>query len=227
MCGRFTLKTPPDQWGQVLVPLLPEHPLFESWQPRYNIAPTQMILGLAKSEPEQAAEWNLFRWGLLPGWANELSIGNRMINARSETVDEKRSFSGPLAKRRCLIVADGYYEWKKIDGGKQPFWIAPTDGGVILLAGLWEVNRRATEREIRSCTLITTAANTSLREIHDRMPVVLQESAAKQWLDPDCSAASAKELLDPAENGFLQAQPVSTHVNSPRHEGPECLEPPT
>lgn len=148
-----------------------------------------------------------------------------MINARSETLAEKRSFAGPLSKRRCMILADGYYEWQKLPGGaKQPCWIAPADGGVIQLAGLWETNKRATGEEIQSCTIITTAANTALASVHDRMPVMLTEDAAQKWMAQDCDSKEAQSLLGAAENDFFTIHQVSTFVNNARHEGPQCLE---
>lgn len=242
MCGRLTLKTPPSQWSQLLLPVIDSDPLWANWQPRYNVAPTQPILVIAnhtegsvtqdssgrepsaeKSEPHFA--WQ--RWGLVPSWASDLSIGSRMINARRETLREKKSFVGPLHKRRCLIVADGYYEWQKgNDGSKQPFWITPASGGMLQLAGLWEVNTRATSAPIATCTIITTAANASVDAIHDRMPVVLMGEAAAQWLSPQAESEEAYALLETAAAAAeLQPQAVDTYVNNARHEGPECLAP--
>lgn len=224
MCGRYTLKTPPDQWGQLLLPLIDAQALQPSWKPRYNIAPTQQILAIA-SMPEGQLIVDYFRWGLVPAWASDLAIGNRMINARSETLSEKRSFAGPLSKRRCMILADGYYEWQKLPGGaKQPCWIAPANGGVIQLAGLWETNKKATGQEIQSCTIITTAANSALASVHDRMPVMLTGDAARNWMSPDCDSKEAQSLLGAAEDDFFTIHKVSNYVNNARHEGPQCLE---
>ncbi|MCA9134265.1 MAG: SOS response-associated peptidase, partial [Planctomycetales bacterium] len=164
MCGRFTLKTPPAQWSQLLLPIVDFQPLLAGWQPRYNIAPTQDILALA-CEAENAAYATYFRWGLLPKWATELSIGSRMINARRETLAEKKSFATPLATRRCLIIADGYYEWRPEKAGKQAYWISPKDGGIMQFAGLWEQNSKIGPQPIRSCTIITTAAAANLAAI--------------------------------------------------------------
>jgi putative SOS response-associated peptidase YedK len=234
MCGRYTLKTPPDQWGQLLLPMIqsaskPGMPLAE-WRPRYNIAPTQNVLAVSReSDPETTAGGLLldyFRWGLIPSWAKELSIGNRMINARSETVDEKRSFKGPLAKRRCLVLADGYYEWQKLDdGSKQPFWISAAEGTVMTFAGLWESNRQVSDAVVQTCTILTTAANQQLLTIHDRMPVVMDGQAAQEWMSVNCSAEQAKSLLGQAEDGYFKVTKVSTLVNNPRNELPECLDP--
>ena len=167
-----------------------------------------------------------FRWGLVPSWAKELSIGSRMINARAETLPEKRSFSGPLKSRRCLVVADGYYEWQKLeDGSKQACWISPADDGVMCLAGLWETNIKATGEPVQSCTIITTAANQSLGEIHDRMPVVMEGQALEQWMSPKTSSEEAHELLNSAAEEYFQVTRVSKLVNSVRNDSPECIEP--
>lgn len=230
MCGRYTLKTPPDQWGQLLLPILesnvPDSQAWrDDWQPRYNIAPTQNVLAV---RVDDGGHWqaDYFRWGLIPSWAQELSIGNRMINARAETVDEKRSFASAFKKRRCLVVADGYYEWqKRADGTKQACWITPTDGGVVGFAGLWESNSRATDHAVKSCTIITTSASSDLEAIHDRMPAVLQGAAAEQWMRPECDAELAKSLLVPAEVNSFQVTRVSNYVNNPRHQSSECIQP--
>ncbi|MFK7735297.1 MAG: SOS response-associated peptidase [Pirellulaceae bacterium] len=234
MCGRYTLKTHPDQWGQLLLPMVesasrPGAALAE-WSPRYNIAPTQNVLAISGEPDTESSTGGLlldyFRWGLVPSWAKELSIGNRMINARSETVHEKRSFKGPLEKRRCLVLADGYYEWQKLaDGSKQPCWISAAEGTVMALAGLWESNRQASDAVVRSCTILTTAANQQLQEIHDRMPIVMDGPAVERWMSAECSAEEAKTLLGQAEDGYFEVTKVSTLVNNPRNETAECLEP--
>lgn len=222
MCGRYTLKTPPMDWGQLLLPLIDSQTISASWQPRYNIAPTQNVLAVFQADASAAI--GSFRWGLLPGWAKDASVGSRMINARSETLHEKRSFSGPLKNKRCMIIADGYYEWQKLaNGKKQACWIAPEQGGVMLLAGLWESNRRIAEQPILSCTIITTAANDNLSSIHDRMPVVLDEDAAERWLKPKLEPDDARTMLRAAEDDFFNVRQVSSYVNNARHEGEECI----
>ena len=223
MCGRFTLKTQPDQWGQLLLPLLDIEVAKADWSPRYNIAPTQNIVAIAVDCESAERFTDYFRWGLVPSWAEDLSIGNRMINARSETIDEKRSFAGPLKTQRCVVLADGYYEWKTEGKVKQPFWIHPADGGVIAMAGLWETNRRATGQPVKSCTIITTSANEQLVELHDRMPVVLSGEAVASWLDPRLVVNDAKELLAPAADGLLESAAVDRRVNNARVDDPECL----
>lgn len=227
MCGRLTLKTPPSEWKQLLLPVIDFERFFTDWQPRYNIAPTQNIAVIARDRDGDEASptrCGLFRWGLVPSWSADMAIGSRMINARHETLREKKSFIGPLRKRRCLIIADGYYEWQMLDAKrKQPHWIHPSRGGVLQLAGLWETNRRATGQPVDTCTIITTQANAAIARIHDRMPVVLQGDSAARWLATDCDEAEAYALLGPAENELLQSQQVSTYVNDARHEDPQCL----
>ncbi len=239
MCGRLTLKTAPEQWAQLLLPSLDFARLGYAWQPRYNIAPTQNVVVIANlPEHSESApilngagegsapslQFALFRWGLVPSWSADLSIGSRMINARYETLREKKSFIGPLRQRRCLIVADGYYEWQQLDAKhKQPHWISPTAGGVMQLAGLWETNSRASGRPIATCTIITTAANLRLSEIHDRMPVVLTGAGAARWMSSACDAEEAYDQLAPAPDDFLTPRAVSSHVNNARHEDEQCL----
>lgn len=222
MCGRFTLKTPPDQWGQLLLPLRDSGRIVGQWQPRYNIAPTQDVLALTSAAEQRIVDY--YRWGLIPSWADNKSIGSRMINARSETLHEKASFARPLEKQRCLILADGYYEWQKLPGGKkQASWIAPKEGGVIALAGLWDTNWKVAEQPLRTCTIITTAANSALTEVHDRMPVMLNEVAAERWLSQDCDSQEAQQLLGAASDEFFEVHKVSSFVNNANNESPECL----
>lgn len=225
MCGRYTLKTNPESWAQLLLPLtILNHAPAGTWKPRYNIAPTQSVLALSQVDDCIAVED--FRWGLLPFWASDLSIGSRMINARSETLAEKRSFAKPLERQRCLVIADGYYEWQKLpDGGKRPTWISPAHGGLVLLAGLWETNRKATDATIQSCTIITIAANGSLAEIHDRMPAVIDPHYAADWLNPNRNGKQASELLSTASDDYFRFHEVSTLVNSPKNDLAECIAP--
>lgn len=223
MCGRFTLKTPPVEWGQLLLPQMDASSIVADWLPRYNIAPTQLIVGLVHG-PEAKTIANRFRWGLIPFWAGDLSIGNRMINARLETLPEKPAFRGPLANRRCAIVADGYYEWQVQGKIKQPFWIHRGDQQVFAFAGLWERNSKATDQEVLSATIITANASDALASIHNRMPAILVGAAIEKWLDPATSAADALELVTAERVTDLEASHVSTHVNNPRNEDAACLQ---
>lgn len=227
MCGRFTLKTPASSWVEQLfrgLPFLdtPDTP------PRYNIAPTQPILAVLQSSSGAPFSTTWLRWGLLPSWAEDLAIGNRMINARSETLAEKPSFRKAFRERRCLIIADGYYEWKKGTGKtKQPYWIHRPGDAPFVMAGLWEVNRRiSSESPIFSGTIITTPANACTQEVHDRMPAIIFPSDILRWLDPSShDVEPLQSLLQPAPDDYFSLTPVSTRVNSPMHEGPECLIP--
>lgn len=225
MCGRFTLKTPPDQWGQLLLPLLDLPWVTQHWTPRFNVAPTQNIVAIAINCDSTERFTGFFRWGLVPAWSDDLAIGNRMINARAETVAEKRSFTGPLKSRRCVIVADGYYEWMSVGKKKQPYWIHPAAGGVFAMAGLWETNRRATGENVASCTIITTSANERLAEVHDRMPVVLGASGLHAWLDARTPVEQAVTYLVPAERELLEPTAVDPRVNNARFDDPDCLKP--
>ena len=206
----------------------PERLAAFEFKPRYNIAPTQSIAAVLRRSNGDACELERLRWGLLPAWADDLSIGNRMINARAETVDQKPSFRKAFASRRCLIPADGYFEWKKTGDGKQPYLIGLTDGGVFAMAGLWEENRKLGKdaSPLLSCTVITTDANQATCAVHNRMPVILDPAQYDQWLDPGFrDTETLKSFLDPAPEDWLKLTPVSRRVNSPKHDDPECLEP--
>ncbi len=159
----------------------------------------------------------------MPFWSDDLAIGNRMINARCETLLEKPAFRTALAKHRCIIPADGYYEWQTHGKQKQPFWIHRGDEQVFGFAGLWDRNRKATDQEIYSATIITAEATEALAHLHNRMPAILSGAALRAWLDPATSAADAQELIQSQRETELEAFAVSTHVNSPRNEDAECL----
>ncbi len=225
MCGRFTLKTAPDQWGQLLLPLIDNSVVATNWSARYNIAPTQSIIALVQDAATGAIVADYFRWGLVPSWSKDLAIGSRMINARAETVAEKPSFKQPLVKRRCAIVADGYYEWRPEANRKQPYWIRRPNHAVFAMAGIWEANTKATEHAIRTCTIITTGASPAISAVHDRMPVAILGQALQSWLDPQLLPEQIQSLLQPAPNDFFEAIPVTSRVNNARFDGPECLEP--
>src|SRR5918993_4030416 len=178
MCGRYTLRTPIDILAEGFE--IQEYP--SSITPNYNVAPTQEIAAVVEEEDDKR-KLEMFHWGLIPSWAKDPSIGNKMINARAETVSEKPSFRTAFKKRRCLIVADGFYEWQKTDNGKQPFYIRMKDSSPFAFAGLWESWDRG--EEIRSCSIITTDANDLMGQIHHRMPVILPPENYGVWLDSD------------------------------------------
>jgi putative SOS response-associated peptidase YedK len=220
MCGRYTLTIPvgtlAEEFG-VMGPL-PELP------PSYNVAPTQEVAAVLADGGERRLE--MLRWGLIPPWADDPGIGSRMINARSETVPEKPSFRRAFKERRCLVLADGFYEWKRTDNnGKQPYYIRMKGGGPFAFAGLWG-DWHGGREEIRSCTILTTEANDLVSEIHHRMPVVLAPEDQGLWLDPDVRETDPLlPLLVPYPDDLMEAYPVSRFVNKPTNDDPRCIEP--
>jgi putative SOS response-associated peptidase YedK len=216
--------------------------------PDYNVAPTKRIYAVLtrnSGSPQDSApagdepverQLRVLRWGLVPYWAKDRAIGSRMINARAETVAEKPAFRRAFARRRCLLPADGFYEWQQVtDGGgkrKQPYYIYRSDGGVLAFAGLYELWRDPSVPEddpdswLWTATIITTSAEDEVGQIHDRMPMVIEPSAWADWLDPGLTAAAdVTPLLVPASSGALTSYPVSTAVNNVRNNGPELREP--
>lgn len=191
---------------------------------RYNIAPSQPIASVRQS-PDEGRELVLLHWGLVPHWAKQPSTRHRMINARAETLSERPAFRAPLVRRRCLIPADGYYEWMPSNGRKQPYFIRSKDEQLLALAGLWE-HWQHDQDVIESCTIITTESNGSVRDIHDRMPLILPERAYDKWLDPSVQDPTLlRPLLKPFDATELIAYPVSPRVNSPRVDDAACVAP--
>lgn len=178
MCGRYTLRKPTKKIAEAFA-VYDEFPL----EPHFNIAPTQMVAAVRVDQQEHQRHLALLRWGLVPAWADDPTIGNRMINARSETVATKPSFRAAFRRRRCLILADGFYEWQKQGTKKQPYLIGLGDGDLFAFAGLWEEWEREGE-VIKSCSILTTEANELMRPIHERMPVILFPADYDLWLDP-------------------------------------------
>ncbi len=192
--------------------------------PRYNIAPTQEIAAARRRTSDGRRELALLRWGLIPSWAKDRDMGARMINARAETVHEKPSFRRAFRQRRCLIAADGFYEWqKRARGPKQPYYITVADGRPFAFAGLWEAWTAPGGDVVESGTIVTTQANTQVMPIHDRMPAILTPDAFDAWLDPSLPIEDARALLKPFE-GDLTADPVSLRVNNVRNDDPGCRE---
>jgi putative SOS response-associated peptidase YedK len=221
MCGRFTLITPAEvvaeQFQLIEVPSL---------SPRYNVAPTQPVAAVRPSPGNGGRELVLLRWGLVPFWAKDPAIGSRMINARSETVAQKPAFRAAFRRRRCLVPADGFYEWQRQEQGKQPFYIRLDDEKPFAFAGLWEHWEGPDEATIDSCTVLTTEPNDLIRLLHNRMPVILAPKDYDLWLDPGVQEAELLQpLLRPYPSENMIAYPISTWVNSPRNEGPQCIEP--
>ncbi len=227
MCGRYALTTPPDVLAAFFrLSLIPEYSL------RYNVAPTQMspIVRLGSASPGR--ELTLMRWGLIPSWAKDAAIGNRLINARSDSAASKPAFRSAFKRRRCVVPASGFFEWKAPKdaangAAKQPYYIFRADGDPLALAGLFESWRPSESDDwVLSFTILTTDANAAMASIHDRMPVILEPEDLDRWIDPNVTDASAvSDLLKPAADGVLTMHPVSTRVNSPRNESPDLVAP--
>ena len=220
MCGRFTRKSPTkklaEKFGVAETPLLGES---------YNIAPGQAVMGIREAEGEREA--TLFKWGLVPRWANDPAIGNKLKNARSETVTEKPSFREAFVRRRCLIPADGFYEWSRRGGKKLPYYFYMRDGEPFAIAGLWE-RWEGGDEPLETCTVLTTEANELLAPYHDRMPVILKPKDYDLWLDADVRRAELlKPLLRPYPHEKMSTYAVSPLVNSPSNDNPRCIEPQT
>ena len=222
MCGRFTLASDTETLMQTFI----NFKIPTNLSPRYNISPTQDVASVPNT-PEKQVEF--LHWGLIPSWAKDPKIGNRMINARSETLAEKPSFRNAYKRRRCLVLADGYYEWQKIPGDrvKQPVYIRLKSQKPFAVAGLWEAwQTKEMPEPLRSCTIITCPPNAFLEEIHHRMPVILPAEAYAQWLSPDEQPADALQpLLIPYPGEEMEAYPVSRFVNRPTNDSPECIAP--
>lgn len=218
MCGRFTLQTPSNELAKLFNVIVPD------LSPRYNIAPSQQIATVRLKPEDEKRELAMLHWGLIPFWANDSKTGYRMINARAETVAQKPSFRNAFKKRRCLVVADGFYEWQKTNGKKQPFLIHMKDDRPFAFAGLWE-HWEGDDEEIESCTIIVTDANDLLEPIHDRMPVILSPDEYDFWLDPEfADKKKLEEMLLPYPDNDLEAYPVSTVVNNPKNDVEKCVE---
>lgn len=218
MCGRFSLAEPDGvierfNVGQVDAEL----------KPRYNIAPSQPVAVLVKAH--EANHLRMFRWGLISHWAQNASIGHRMINARVETLAEKPSFCRLLEQKRCLVLADGFYEWKKAGRSKKPHRVTLQNGGLFAFAGLWDSWISPTGQTVNSCTIITTAANRIMEPIHNRMPVILSQENESAWLNENVKPTDIKGLLKPFPAELMVAYEVGLMVNSPQNVGPECMTP--
>ena len=243
MCGRYASSRRPEDLIEEFEITSPK--VAEALAPDYNVAPTQEVYAVMERPPSgdktapAERQLRVLRWGLIPSWAKDPAIGNRMINARMESVADKPAYKRAFASRRCLLPADGYFEWYPTEEltqagkpRKQPFFIHPTDGGVLAMAGLYEIWKDPTRDEgdplqFRwTCTVLTTEAEDSLGHIHDRMPLMVAPDQWGAWLDPTVSGRDdLLGLLTPAAPGRLEAYPVSTLVSNVRNNGPELLEP--
>jgi putative SOS response-associated peptidase YedK len=220
MCGRFVRTTPIHELAELFI-----FPETADQPPRYNIAPTQPVAVVRATTGSRHRELAFLHWGLIPSWSQDPKIGDRMINARSETAAGKPSFRSAFRKRRCLIPTDGFYEWQKTGGKKRPYFIHRADAKPFAFAGLWE-HWEGDGEVIESCTILTTEANELMRPIHDRMPVILLAEDYDRWLDPKLDKPEAVQpLLRPYPSEALAAYPVTPLVNNPRNDRPECLKP--
>jgi putative SOS response-associated peptidase YedK len=220
MCGRFTLTAPHQALAQ-LFPLfdLPDVP------PNYNVAPTQAVLAVRVPHGQDQPAPALLKWGLVPGWADDPALGNRMINARAETAADKPSFRSAFRRRRCLVLANGFYEWGKAGGKKQPYLIRLRGGAPFAFAGLWEHWERD-GRAVDSCTILTTDPNELVKPLHDRMPVILAPPDFALWLDPKVETGPELQgLLRPYAAEAMTAYPVGLRVNSPKNNDAACVTP--
>ena len=218
MCGRFSLAVDYTALEEKFHFTFPD-----DWNPRYNIAPSQSILTVTQKENRRVGQ--PMRWGLVPFWAKDMKIGYKMINARAETLAEKPSYKHPFRKQRCLIPADGFYEWKKIGQTKQPYRFQLKSGEPFAFAGLWDQWKQGNDI-LYSCTIITTHPNSLVGEVHNRMPVILREDDYETWLDPEMTDLySLQSLLAPYPEEKMEVYPVSQRVNSPKNDDPSLIEP--
>lgn len=222
MCGRFALMTPTEtlleQFGVTQTSLD-----LAQVGPRYNVAPTQPVLAVRSTAVPPHRELTFLRWGLVPSWAKEIRSGAPLINARAETVAEQPVFRAAFKRRRCLLPADGFYEWQKQPDGKQPMYIEMMDKRPFALAGLWEIWHDPDGSSLESCTILTITPNELMAPIHNRMPVILDSADYDQWLNPGPRPEDDLHLLRPYPAEKMRAYPVSTWVNSPAHDDPQCL----
>jgi putative SOS response-associated peptidase YedK len=220
MCGRYTLKTP----GEAIAKLfsLGEVPDLE---PRYNIAPSQWIACVRRPRRSQR-EFCVLRWGLVPFWAKDKSIGSRLINARSETASGKPAFRAAMRYRRCLLPADGFYEWQESQQGKQPVYLQVGEGDLFALAGLWESWESSQGEVLDTALVLTTRPNERVGRFHDRMPVIVEPEDYDRWLDPQLQdPGELADVFEPLDSDRMKAYSVSKKVNRPSHDAPDCIEP--
>ncbi len=219
MCGRFAFFSPREaviKAFPLAIGRLPE--------PRFNVTPSQNVLIIRADETETGGLiTDDCRWGLVPCWAKDPSMGNRMINARAETVAEKPAYRQSFSRRRCLILADGFYEWQQGENGKRPYFISRRDSQPFGMAGLWDQWAKSPDEPLRSCTLMTVPANEFMQQLHHRMPVLLDWSAGSQWLKSTATAEHLLQLLLGRQSSELQAWPVSKAVNNPVNDSEQLI----
>ncbi len=231
MCGRISLLTPPERLARIFDAVLAAG-VDPAGRPSANVGPTRMVPGLAEVAADEGGRViDLYKWGLVPSWSDNPTIGSRLFNARAETVATKPSFRSAFARRRLAVLADGFYEWHTEHGRRQPYYFTRADGAPLAFAGLWEEwhgpASDGTARPLRTCTIITSAAGADMAGLHDRMPVVLDPDAIDVWSEADGKAD--RELLEsmlvPGVPGTLVHHPVSAAVGNVRNDGPELIDP--
>jgi putative SOS response-associated peptidase YedK len=219
MCGRFTLQYSNEMLAQIF-----GAKVSQEIKPRYNISPTQKVPVVRTSPDDSTIHIDLLKWGLIPSWAKDPSIGSHMINARSETADQKPSFKNSLKHRRCIVPASGFYEWLAVEGKKHPLYIKLKDNSLMMLAGIWDHWKSPDGNVIESFSILTTSSNELISPLHDRMPVVLDLKFKDIWLDPKLTnPEQLKPYFKPYPSGSMEMYPVSDLVNSPKNETPECI----
>ncbi|MGZ9584727.1 SOS response-associated peptidase [Paenibacillus marinisediminis] len=221
MCGRYTLTV---TWEELLIYLELEEAGIPFHQPRYNVAPGQMVPAMIHDGDKRRL--GPLKWGLIPSWAEDEKIGWRTINARAETLADKPAFKRSFARKRCLIPADSFYEWKKLpDGGKQPMRIIPAQAKLFTFAGLYDTWTSPDGERVSTCTIVTTTPNRVMEPIHDRMPVILGEAEAALWLDRSVTDTSRLQpLLQPCPADWLDLYPVGAQVGNVKNDSPACIE---
>lgn len=219
MCGRYRLS----RRKQIIEEYFDCDPWENDWEPRYNIAPTQPVPVIRQHPKEPVRQISNMRWGLTPNWAKDSSGGARAINARSETVAIKPAFRDPMRFRRCLIPADGFYEWARKNGSKQPYCFEVNEGELFAFAGLWDGWKDPSGNWIRTCSILTTTPNAVTSAVHDRMPVILDPDSYDLWLDAGISDVQlVSELLKPYDARLMRCYPVSTRLSHVVNDDEEC-----
>jgi putative SOS response-associated peptidase YedK len=222
MCGRYRLSRR-KQIVEEYFDCVSDEP---DWAPRYNVAPTQPVPVIRQHPKEPVRQLSLMKWGLIPSWAKDASAAAGMINARSETAATKPAFRDPLKSRRCLIPADGFYEWQRTGKGKQPYCFEANQGELFAFAGLWDGWKNSSGNWVKTCSILTTTPNMVAGKVHDRMPVILDPESYDLWLDPGMhDAAAVSEMLKPYDARLMRCYPVSTRINHVANDDEECSRP--
>jgi len=222
MCGRYRLS----RRKQVVEEYFDAESDESEWTPRFNIAPSQPVPVIRQNPKEPFRELSLMRWGLIPSWAKDASVAARMINARSETAGTKPAFRDPLTNRRCLIPADGFYEWQRTGKVKQPYCFEVNDGELFAFAGIWDRWTDPSRNTVETCSILTTSPNAVTSAVHDRMPVILDRESYDIWLDPGMrDVTTASELLKPYDAQLMRCYPISTRINHVGNDDEECSAP--